>query len=64
MGLQVDLTKYLEKHQFNFDEALDESVTQEQVGTPGGNMMAMAWAEPTVTGWQQRGAAGIGHQAG
>jgi hypothetical protein len=29
--LQVDLTKYQEKHQFNFDEALDENVTQEQV---------------------------------
>ncbi len=29
--LQVDLTKYMEKHQFNFDEALDESVSNEDV---------------------------------
>ncbi|KAJ9508955.1 hypothetical protein QJQ45_028285 [Haematococcus lacustris] len=28
---QVDLTKYQEKHQFNFDEALDESVSNEAV---------------------------------
>lgn len=29
--LKVDLTKYLEKHQFNFDESLDESVSNEDV---------------------------------
>ncbi|KAL6763284.1 P-loop containing nucleoside triphosphate hydrolase protein [Haematococcus lacustris] len=28
---KVDLTKYQEKHQFNFDEALDESVSNEAV---------------------------------
>jgi kinesin family member 2/24 len=29
--VKVDLTKYVEKYQFNFDDALDESVTNEQV---------------------------------
>jgi hypothetical protein len=29
--LKVDLTKYAERHQFNFDEALDEYVTNDQV---------------------------------
>lgn len=29
--LKVDLTKYTERHQFNFDESLDESVTNEDV---------------------------------
>lgn len=29
--LKVDLTKYAERHQFNFDEALDEWVTNDQV---------------------------------
>ncbi|KIZ05656.1 kinesin family member 2/24 [Monoraphidium neglectum] len=29
--VKVDLTKYLERHQFNFDEALDEYVTNDQV---------------------------------
>lgn len=27
----MDLTKYVERHQFNFDDALDESVTNEEV---------------------------------
>lgn len=29
--LKVDLTKYAERHQFNFDEALDEDVTNDRV---------------------------------
>lgn len=29
--LKVDLTKYVDRHQFNFDEALDESVSNEDV---------------------------------
>ncbi|GBF89094.1 kinesin-13A-like [Raphidocelis subcapitata] len=29
--VKVDLTKYMERHQFNFDEALDEFVTNDQV---------------------------------
>jgi len=29
--VKVDLTKYVEKHQFNFDDALDETVTNEEV---------------------------------
>lgn len=29
--VKVDLTKYVEKHQFNFDDALDEGVTNDQV---------------------------------
>lgn len=29
--LKVDLTKYVERHQFNFDEALDETVSNEDV---------------------------------
>lgn len=29
--LQVDLTKYVERHQFNFDDSLDESVSNEEV---------------------------------
>jgi hypothetical protein len=29
--LKVDLTKYAERHQFNFDEALDEYVNNDQV---------------------------------
>lgn len=29
--LKVDLTKYVEKHQFIFDESLDETVTNEEV---------------------------------
>lgn len=29
--LKVDLTKYAERHQFNFDEALDEYVSNDQV---------------------------------
>jgi len=31
MKLKVDLTKYAERHQFNFDEALDEYVSNDQV---------------------------------
>ncbi len=27
----MDLTKYVDRHQFNFDEALDESVSNEDV---------------------------------
>ena len=30
--VKVDLTKYVERHQFNFDESLDEYVTNDQVG--------------------------------
>jgi kinesin family protein 2/24 len=30
--LKVDLTKYAERHQFNFDESLDEYVSNDQVG--------------------------------
>lgn len=34
--VKVDLTKYMERHVFNFDEALDEFVTNDQVsGTAG-----------------------------
>jgi hypothetical protein len=29
--LKVDLTKYAERHQFNFDESLDEYVDNDQV---------------------------------
>jgi kinesin family protein 2/24 len=29
--VKVDLTKYVERHQFNFDESLDEYVTNDQV---------------------------------
>lgn len=29
--VKVDLTKYTERHQFNFDEALDENVSNDQV---------------------------------
>ena len=32
MKLKVDLTKYAERHQFNFDESLDEYVSNDQVG--------------------------------
>lgn len=31
MKLKVDLTKYAERHQFNFDESLDEYVSNDQV---------------------------------
>lgn len=33
--LKVDLTKYAERHQFNFDEALDEYVDNDQVSLQG-----------------------------
>lgn len=37
--LKVDLTKYAERHQFHFDEALDEYVTNDQVrGYKGGRV--------------------------
>lgn len=34
MKLKVDLTKYAERHQFNFDESLDEYVSNDQVRSP------------------------------
>lgn len=33
MKLKVDLTKYAERHQFNFDESLDEYVSNDQVSS-------------------------------
>lgn len=36
--LKVDLTKYAERHQFNFDEALDEYVDNDQVSLQGQRM--------------------------
>lgn len=48
----MDLTKYLERHRFVFDEALDESVTNDQVHMRGGltSRRHTAWksAQPAV----------------
>jgi hypothetical protein len=38
--LKVDLTKYAERHQFNFDEALDEHVSNDQVCLAAESMAA------------------------
>ncbi len=40
--VKVDLTKYVEAHQFNFDEALGEAVSNDEVGG-GCSCCGSAW---------------------